>query len=337
MGVGNRIFVALGFAALALGVPAAAKADPVKLRIAWIVPAADAPLSLFGRPGLAQHAGQSYTTEFVHFSGTPPMITALASDEVDLAVLAFSSIALAVENAKLEDLRILADMVQDGVGNYFSNQFVVLTDGPVKKVEDLKGRVISSNAAGGAIDIVMRVMLRRHGLEDKRDYTFIEGAFPNLKAMLIEHKTDLITMVPPFAKDPALRAVAQPLFTQQEVMGKTEVISLSTRAGTIAKNRAAIVDFLEDELRARRWYLDPANRDEALKIVSDFTKTPTTLWSSWLFTAEDIYRAPDGKPDLEAMQRNIAVAHEAGYLPAELDPKKYADLSLVEEAAKRLK
>ena len=42
-------------------------------------------------------------------------------------------------------------------------------------------------------------------------------------------------------------------------------------------------------------------------------------------------------PDLAALQRNIHDAHDLGFVPADLDPKKYADLSLIEEAGKRLK
>ena len=333
----KAVLTAVALCAATCGASFVALADPVKLRIAWIVPGGDAPLALFGRPGIAQHEGKSYTTEFTHFVGTPPMITGLAAGDVDIAGLAFSSFALAVENAKLEDLRILADDIQDGSNGYYSNEFMVLNDGPIKRVEDLKDRVVSSNAAGGAIDIVLRVMLKRHGLEDKRDYSFIEAAFPNLKSMLIEHKTDLVTMVPPFSKDPALRAVAHALFVQEDVMQKTQLLILTSRAGFIEKNRAAMVDFLEDDLRELRWYTDPANHDEAVKTISDFTKTPPALWASWAFTKADVYHAPDGMPDLTALQHNIAVAHDAGFVPAELDPKKYADLSLVEEAAKRLK
>jgi hypothetical protein len=37
------------------------------------------------------------------------------------------------------------------------------------------------------------------------------------------------------------------------------------------------------------------------------------------------------------LQNNIAAAHGLGFVPAELDPHKYADLTLVQEAAKRLK
>lgn len=111
---------------------------------------------------------------------------------------------------------------------------------------------------------------------------------------------------------------------------------MTAHQGFIAKNRAPLVDFLEDNLRIIAWYFDPANHDEAVKTVSDFTKTPAAIWTSWAFTAADSYRNPAGKPNLDALKRNIATAHELGFIPAPLDPKPYADLSLVDEAAKRL-
>jgi len=158
-----------------------------------------------------------------------------------------------------------------------------------------------------------------------------------LKSMLVEHKTDLVTMVPPFSKDPAFRAVAHPLFVEEDVMGKTQLLVLTARAGFVEKNRAAVVDFLEDNLRELRWYWDPANHDAAIKQVTDYTKAPPALWSSWIFTKGDLYHDPKGQPDLDALQRNIHDAHDLGFVPADLDPKKYADLSLIAEAAARLK
>jgi hypothetical protein len=44
-----------------------------------------------------RHYGRSYTVETVRFQGTPPMITALAAGELDIADLAYSSFALASE------------------------------------------------------------------------------------------------------------------------------------------------------------------------------------------------------------------------------------------------
>ncbi len=40
-----------------------------------------------------------------------------------------------------------------------SNDFEVLADGPIKKVEDLKGKVVATNAAGAGVDIAMRAKL----------------------------------------------------------------------------------------------------------------------------------------------------------------------------------
>lgn len=336
MNLAKTLLVA-GAALGAFATIASAQADPAKLRIAWIVPGADAPLALFGRPDIAQHQGKSYTLEFNHFTSTPTMITAIASGQVDLVPFAYSSFALAVENAKLGDLRIIADGFRDGVSGYYSTEFMVLNDSPIKKVEDLKGKVVTSNAAGSAVDIALREMLKKHGLADKKDYSLIESAFPNMKAELLDHKVDLITGVAPFSQDPQLRAAAHALFLQKDAIGVSQMIIWTARENFIKQNRAALVDYLEDNLRELRWYYDPANHAEAIKDVTSYTKTPAALWDSWLFTKGDLYHDPNGQPDLDALENNIAAAHGLGFVPAELDPHKYADLSLVAEAAKRLK
>ena len=40
---------------------------------------------------------------------------------------------------------------------------------------------------------------------------------------------------------------------------------------------------------------------------------------------------------LAALQKNVDMTRELGFVPSTLDVKKHADLSMVEEAAKRLK
>ena len=69
------------------------------------------------------------------------------------------------------------------------------------------------------VDVAMRTMLKKHGLEDKRDYTVVEAAFPTMRAMLAEKKVDLIPAVLPFSVDPELRKIARPLFNQREAIG----------------------------------------------------------------------------------------------------------------------
>jgi NitT/TauT family transport system substrate-binding protein len=141
----------------------------------------------------------------------------------------------------------------------------------------------------------------------------------------------------PFSQDAQLRGAAHALFLQKDAIGVSQMIIWVARADFIAKNRAALVDYLEDNLRELHWYYDPAHHAEAIKSVTDFTKTPAALWDSWLFTKGDLYHDPNGTPDLDALQNNIAAANGLGFVPKDLDPHKYADLTLVEEAAKRLK
>jgi NitT/TauT family transport system substrate-binding protein len=327
----------LGLILLALALARPALADPVTIRIAWIVAGVDAPLAILGKPGIARHEGQSYKLDWTHFTSTPAELTALASNEIDLAPIGFPAVGLAVENAKMDDLRIIADSLEDGVGNSFSNSFFVLNDGPVKRIEDLKGKVVTVNAVGATIDIAVRVMLKKHGLEANRDYTILESQFPTMKAELLDHKVDLVGLVLPFATDPALNQAAHVLFTQKDMMGPTELLVLTGRKGFIDKNRAALVDFLEDDIRELHWYLDPAHHDEAVQIVAERNKLPPQIFASWLYTPKDSYRDPNAKPDLATLQTAIGVAHEAGVVPAPLDPRPYADLSLVEDAAKRVK
>jgi sulfonate transport system substrate-binding protein len=324
-----------GLVAVGLGV-ASARAEPVKIRLSWIVPVSNWGSLLLEKKDLAKHLGQSYTLETTRFAGTPPLITALAAGELDIAGLTFSTLPIAIQNAGIDDLRVLTDEFQDGNPGYYSNEFMVLKDGPINKIEDLKGKSVATNVAGSAVDVAMRAMLRKHGLEDKRDYSIVEAPFPTMRAMLTEKKVDLVPAVVPFALDPELRKVARTLFDTKDAVGITQFSVWVARKPFIDKNRAALVDFLEDSLRIVRWYLDPANHAEVMQIASRLTKAPPERFG-WVFTKQDNYRDPNMMPDLAALQRNVDLMKDLGFVKASVDVKAHADLSIVEEAAKRLK
>jgi hypothetical protein len=108
------------------------------------------------------------------------------------------------------------------------------------------------------------------------------------------------------------------------------------RKSFIDKHRAAVVDFMEGMLRIERWYLDPKNHDAVAKIAGGILKMPPERFG-WVFTKQDYYRDPNGLPDLEALQRSVDTAADLGFLKSSIDVKKYADLSIVKEAAACLK
>ncbi len=324
-------------AAFAVAATAQAAAQtPVKIRAAWVAPVSNWASILLEKKDLAKHMGKSYVLETVRFAGTPPMVTALANNEIEVANLAYSTLGIAIKNAGLEDLRIIADEFRDGVPGHYSHQYFVLKDSPIQSIKDLKGKVVASNATGSAVDVAIRAMLRKSGMEDKRDYTMIETPFPTMRAMLAEKKVDLIPGVLPFSLDPELRKIARPLFKQSDAIGVTDMLVWVARKPFIDKNRAAMVDFMEDTLRIVQWYLDPKNQKEAAQIAAKFTKRSPEAFT-WLFTKDDYYRNPEMLPDLEALQRNVDMTKDLGFVKGDIDVNKYTDLSIVQEALKRLK
>jgi NitT/TauT family transport system substrate-binding protein len=325
--------MAVGFVATAT----AQAQQPVKIRLAWVVPVANSPTILYEIPSILKHKGKSYDIDLVRFQGTPPMITALQAGELDIALFAFSTFALAVQNANMQDLRVIADEAQEGVDGYFTSPYNVLKDSPIQKVEDLKGKVIASVGPGAAVDIAMRAMLKRAGLEDKRDYTVVEAGFPNMRAMLADKKADLITSVLPFAGDPELLKIARPLFTVRDALqGPSQFVVWAAREPFLQKNKDVMNDLMEDSARALHFYMDPKNREQFLEVASRVSKQPPSAFG-FAYTKNDLYRDPNFRPNLESLQRAVDVLPELGLLKTKMDVTKYADLSYVEEAARRLK
>jgi len=313
-----------------------AQAEPLKIRGSWVAPVSNWASIWLEKKDLATHFGQSYVFESGRYAGTPPMITAMANNELEIGDLAYSTLPIAIQNAGLDDIRVVADEFQDGHPGYRVDDYQVLADGPIHKVEDLKGKVLATNAMGSGVDVAMRAMLHKHGLEPNRDYTVVEAPFPGMRAMLAEKKVDMIPTVLPFALDPELKKIARPLFNLTDAIGPSQFAMWAMRKPFIDKNRAAIVDFMEDTMRIERWYLDPKNHDAVAEIASRITKQPPERFG-WLFTKNDYYRAPDMRPDLVALQKNVDMTKDLGFVKASIDVKAHSDLSLVEEAAKRLK
>src|SRR5438552_6044071 len=149
-----KFALALLAATLAAGVVQAA--EPVKIRLSYVIAPSDwAPL-LPEKPELLTHNGKSYQLEVVRVVGTPALVQAMANNEIEVGNHSYSSLGIAIQNAGMDDLRIISDQFQDGVPGHATTNYLVLKDSPFQKVEDLRGRVVSSNAAGSAVDVAMR-------------------------------------------------------------------------------------------------------------------------------------------------------------------------------------
>jgi NitT/TauT family transport system substrate-binding protein len=314
----------------------AAAGEPVRIRVGWVVATTQITPILLEKKELLRYYGKSYIFEPVHFNGSTPQIPALAARELEIAALAYSSFALTIQNAKM-DIRLIADMFQDGVPGYYSTNYVVRADSPIRTVADLRGKTIATNAIGGAVDVAARAMLRKHGMEDKRNYTIVEARFPAMEAMLREGKVDAAGLVQPFYHEAASHGGLRTLFTQRDAVGISDMIFWAARTDFLAQHRAAVTDFLEDTIRSVRWHMDPRNREEAVAVIARFIKKKPEDLRPWIFTGQDIYRDPNAMPNVEALQRNVDLLRELGFIRERLDVRQHADLSLVEAARDRLK
>ena len=320
------------------GTRVAAAAEPVRLRVGW----AQAPSQLTAlfeamtktHAEIFPHLGKSYGFEPVRFQGSTPQIQGLASGDLEIASLGSAGVALAVLNAHLE-LRIVADVMQEGAPGHFSTYWAVRTDGPVKRVEDMKGHRAAINAFGATTDLILRRALRTHGVADA-DYVVIEANFANMFPLMEDGKVDIVPVMPQFNHAFMASGHYRPLFKTTEIVGQSQVGMWVMRADFIAAHRPAVVDFMEDIIRATRWILDPKNREEALGIAQAVTKEPRQALE-YAFTDDDLYHSPDAVPNIAVVQKDIDQAVEFKMVPARIEvAPHYVDLSLVAEAKARI-
>src|SRR5215469_14951564 len=137
-----QIALCMWRAAILLIVPVKAHVEPLKIRLGYVVPVTNIASILFAKDGIAQHNGKTYVFDAVRYQASTTQIIALANGELDIALLGFTSLPLAIENARMNDLHAIIGELQDGAPGYYSNEFAVLADGTIRHVEDLKGKIL---------------------------------------------------------------------------------------------------------------------------------------------------------------------------------------------------
>ena len=103
------------------------------------------------------------------------VVTALIAGEIDVAGIAGSSMRAAARGAPLK-------------ANFFpydKSLFVLMGAPGIKRVQDLKGKVIGTTGPGATTEIAASMVLQHHGMDPRKDVTFmtIGGAETSLIAM----------------------------------------------------------------------------------------------------------------------------------------------------------
>ncbi len=320
----------------ALGLTAAAaSADPLDIRIAWSqMPGHMIPV-LFTHKEVLKHYGVTYVVTPILFRGSTPQITAMAANEIDMGTFSPTALTLAVTNAHL-NVKATADVLSDGMKAGHSDAFMVRADSGIRTVADLKGKRIGTNAIGSVLDTSMRVITARHGLQDKRDFTVIEAAFPNMPAMIEEEKIDCGPILEPYQDIAEKSGKLRVLFTNKDAVGPAQSVVLAARADFLAAHHDALLDFYEDYIRAFRWFMDPRNRTASIGIIANFMHQPPANLG-YLFTSRDYYRDPYLVPTPHYIQTAADAALAAGAIAKSIQVEPgHVDLSYILAAKARV-
>jgi sulfonate transport system substrate-binding protein len=75
------------------------------------------------------------------------------------------------------------------------------------------------------------------------------------------------------------------------------------------------------------WYYDKANREKAIELVADFTKSPKEVLDGYFATDRDYYRDPNGCVSAMTIQKPIDAMVGEKLIPQTVDASKYLNLS----------
>jgi len=321
-------------AAILMSTAGPSRAQPVEIRMAYGgVPGVISPL-LFLKPEILKHYGKSYTVKSTYIAATSVALQGMASGDFDVSYMSFTALASAIVNGGI-DIKVLSDISSWGSNGHQSVEMIVKADSGINSAADLKGKVLAVTARGTGFHYALLAHLRKAGLKPS-DYTIVEVGRAAMDAALREGRVDLIVTAAPFLFTTEKKGGVKRLFTPEDAMGDIQSLILVGSTPFLKKHPAAVKDFLEDYIIGLRWFLDPKNHAEAVKITAAFTKLPAHMFEDFAFTKKDFYRSPTATPDIAALQRNIDLMQELGVLKQKVDVKPYVDLSYLNEAKKRL-
>ena len=107
MTIAPRVLKSLLTAAILSIAPVQARVEPLKIRLGYVVPVTNLASILFAKDGIAKHNGKSYFVDVIRHQASTTQIISLANGELDIALLGFTSLPLAIENAHMDDLRAI--------------------------------------------------------------------------------------------------------------------------------------------------------------------------------------------------------------------------------------
>jgi len=177
-----------------------------------ILPIADlAPLYHGIEAGYFEEEGLDVTTEVGQ--GGAALVPAVVSGDYQFAFGNYVSLMLARQNGV--EVQITTNVVSGAdTPDRGTNALLVAPDSGIQGVEDLAGRTFAVTTLNNVAEVNIRTTLREAGVDDA-DITFVELAFPDMNAAVLDGQVDVAWQAEPFVtlgEQAGLVNIADPMY-----------------------------------------------------------------------------------------------------------------------------
>jgi ABC-type nitrate/sulfonate/bicarbonate transport system substrate-binding protein len=251
------------------------------------------------RKDLTPNQGKRYELKQILFQANPERFQAFLAGEIDAGTAPGLAVIFGREQGL--EIKIVASVCQEAKGDkYFTTTYMVKDDGPVKRVQDLKGGTIGVVGIKTATDLWARAGLLNAGLVPDKDTKVVPMAFPAIGEAVRSGKVTAGTFVEPFYSAEMAKGGLRKLFTATDAMGYDhELLDIFFGEKFLKQHPDAVRAFLADYVAVTRWYL--ANTEQAKTDLHKAGFVRTAL-EAYLKTA-DWKRDPNARVDVESLKK----------------------------------
>ncbi|MGX9425388.1 MULTISPECIES: ABC transporter substrate-binding protein [Bradyrhizobium] len=191
-------------AMLAASGPSSAQSQPAPLRIGWVAAMANAPALIADQKGF--YAQEGLKVDLKPFGDGPLIQQAMASGELDVGYIGAPPVYQWFSRGL--DSRILAKV------NYGQAAVVARADGPVRSLDDLRGRRLAGVARGSGMDVLLRgyVLKDTAALNPEADLALSQLPVGSMNAALDTGTVDAVFSWEPFVSQALLRGSGRLVF-----------------------------------------------------------------------------------------------------------------------------
>jgi NitT/TauT family transport system substrate-binding protein len=196
------------------------------------------------------------------FQGFPEIKEALMSNKMQAAfMVAPMAIALRAQGVPVKIVYL---------GHRYGSAVVVRSDGPVRRVSDLRGRIIAIPSRFSDERLIVFRALQANGMDAKKDVRMVEMAPPDVAGALAANAIDAFSMGEPYPSQAEMAGFGRVLFHAREYWPDYISCVLVVRQDVIDRHPEAVQTLVDGVARSGLW-LDEKDRAKRHRLhAADF-------------------------------------------------------------------